>query len=71
MDTYILNTKRVSVLWLLYVLSNTWATFVFKFMKKLIKAEFKKALLIKKAWIYRMILSVLTAKYEKGKEYLR
>ena len=44
---------------------------MFKFMKKLIKAEFKKALLIKKAWIYRMILSVLTAKYEKGKEYLR
>ena len=51
METNILNIKYVSVCGWLYILSNTYATFEAKFIKKLssTEAELKKGLLIKKA----------------------
>ena len=50
MDTNILNVKRVSVRWWLYVLSNTFATLEAKSMKKFsnTEAELKKSVAYKK-----------------------
>ena len=50
MDTNILNLKRVSVRWWLYVLSNTFATLEAKSMKKFsnTEAELKKSVAYKK-----------------------
>ena len=49
MDTNIVNIKRVSVWWCLYVLSKIWATSEAQFMKKLNNTEGK----VKKSVAYK------------------
>ena len=61
MDTNILNLKRVSVRWWLYVLSNTFATLEAKSMKKfsITEAELKKSVAYKqKLYILYSVLVI-------------
>ena len=60
MDTNIVNIKSVLLWWCLYALSNAYATYEAQFTKKLSKthADFKKALLIKKACKTKVIDSI-------------
>ena len=53
MDTNTVNIKCLSMMWCLYILSNTKATFEARFMKKLsnTETELRKSVAYKKACI--------------------